>query len=519
MKYEFLISALLISACSGGSSSSTEPLPPAANGNDPSPQTNSAPDLRVTLSSAQVFEHQAITIDASATTDADGDSLNYALKLAETPYAAVGDSNVGPVWTIDTTDVDADALIKATVTASDGHDTVAMDVEFTVVNYDRSPLNKTWEEASDTYEISASGSAKFSEKRDYGGFKGAHLLRINESDLLEIVELTFFNNTFRDAVEIATDMPGDEDALFTTQTIQYRSEYPGFAVVSPSTETVKVIKRESRSEGSSGGSLTLPGLCSATWKFIARTREITERSSLFIGTNNGLWGWLNAGRAINKRELSGLFTDETVWDPSGNFCHPGELGLYYDPEKRELNVWRTAHITQPDLPMPIAVNAPIGLDIVDVRIGYSDTRDPFIVLLFAGKTHDAPHQLSIFYEALNGQIEQLDYELPPGIPKNLAVDSIDTNFIDMERGGWGNRDSDIVIAVPETPYVYIIETQSSDTEGLSFGPLEFFEAGFGVRDIALIVTDGTNRYSLLTTDGHTLKLHKSALEFSRFQTP
>lgn len=519
MKHLLLFSFLLLSACSGGGSSSTDAPPPPSTGNDPSSQSNSAPDIRVTLSLTQVFERQTITVDASATTDADGDALNYELKLVDTPYATIAGSNNGPAWKIDTTEVDTDALVKATITASDGNDTVAMNVEFTIMNYDRTPLNKTWEEVSDTYEISANGSAKFSENRFYDGFKGAHLLRTNESDQLEIVEFTFFKSTFDDPVKIATDMPGDEAASLITQNIQFQSEYPGFAVVSPSTETAKVIKRESRSEGSIGGSLTLPGLCSASWKHIALTREITERASLFIGTNNGLWGWLNAGRAINNRDLSGVFTDDTVWDPSGNFCHPGELGVFYDPEKRELNVWKTEHITQPDLPMPIAVNAPIGLNVVDVRIGISDTRDSFIALLFAGKTHDAPHQLSIFYKALSGQIEQLDYDLPSGIPTNLAVHSIDTNFIDMERGGWGNRDSDIVIAVPETPYVYIIETQSSETEGLSFGPLEFFEAGFGVRDIALIVTDGTNKYSLLTTDGHTLKLHKSALEFSRFQTP
>lgn len=519
MRLLFFFAALLLSSCSGGGSSESDSPVPPASGSEPPSTANTAPDLRLTLSSSQVFERQTISIDASTTTDTDDDPLTYALELGETPFAAIGSSTEGPVWTLDTTEIDEDTIVEATVSVSDGFETVTKTMEFTIANYNRTPLNATWEYVSDTYEVSANGSAKFSENRYYEGFKGAHLLRTNNADQLEAVEFSCFNSTFGQPVEIAIGMPGDEAASLITKNIQFQSEYPGFAVVSPSAETVKVIKRESRSEGSQGGSLTLPGLCSASWKYIIQSLEIVERASLFVGTDNGLWGWLNDGRAINNRDLSGTFSASTVWDPSGNFCYPGEQGVYYNAAKRELDVWETIAIDQPDLPMPMAVNAPLGLDVVDVRIGKSDSLDPFIVLLFAGDTYDAPHQLSILFETLSGQVEQIDYELPAGIPTNLAVHSIDTNFIDMERGDTGNRDSDIVIAVPETPYVYIIETQSSETEGLSFGPLEYFEAGFGVRDIAVIITDGTNQYSLLTTDGHTLNLHKSALEFSRFQKP
>ena len=83
-------------------------------------------------------------------------------------------------------------------------------------------------------------------------------------------------------------------------------------------------------------------------------------------------------------------------------------------------------------------------------------------------------------------------------------------------GTEGNRDTDIVIAVPETPYVYIITVEPDDLGGVTFGPLEFFEAGFDVKDIHVEVTDGTYRYSLITNDGYTLRLHESALDFRRF---
>lgn len=516
MKHTSLFATFLFAACSGGGGSTSDTSAPPETGSTPISRTNTAPALSIALSNTSVFERQSISIDASDSNDADGDTLVYDLKLEPTAYAELGSASNGPVWTINTNDVDADTVIAATVSVSDDTDTVSQAVEFTITNYDRTPLKATWADISDTYEITANGSAKFSENRFYDGFKFTHLLRTNEANELEAVEFEFFNSKFDPPNVISLGLPGDSEASLLAHKIQFGSERAGFAVVSPGAETAKVIKRESRSAGSVGGRLTLPGLCSASWKYIVLTSEITERVSLFVGTDNGLWGWLNDGRAVNNRDVSGSFSASTIWNPSGNFCHPGEQGLYYNTGKRELDVWETGITDHPDLPMPMAVNAPLGLDVVDVRIGKGENHEPFIVLLFAGDTHDAPHQLSILYETLSGQIEQLDYALPAGIPTDLEVHSIDTNFIDMARGTTGNRDADIVIAVPETPYVYVIETQYSETEGISFGPLEFFEAGFGVRDVAIIVTDGTNQFSLLTTDGYTLNLHKSALEFSRF---
>lgn len=225
MRLLFFFAALLLSSCSGGGSSESDSPVPPASGSEPPSTANTAPDLRLTLSSSQVFERQTISIDASTTTDTDDDPLTYALELGETPFAAIGSSTEGPVWTLDTTEIDEDTIVEATVSVSDGFETVTKTMEFTIANYNRTPLNATWEYVSDTYEVSANGSAKFSENRYYEGFKGAHLLRTNNADQLEAVEFSCFNSTFGQPVEIAIGMPGDEAASLITKNIQFQSEY------------------------------------------------------------------------------------------------------------------------------------------------------------------------------------------------------------------------------------------------------------------------------------------------------
>lgn len=505
MRLAMILFVILLSACSGGGGTA----PPAAP--DPPVSTNSPPSIALTASSQLIDERQSLRIDASATTDPDGDVLSFELSLDGSSSASVLSRASGPVWTLETTKVDADEVVTATLRVSDGTTEVSEDVTFTIRKFDRSPISTIWAVPTQTYDVSDNGSAKLPEDVFFSGFKILHVLHRSATNTLSVLEFTFFNSIFRDPTLIPLDMPASASDFLMAERIQYASERSGFAVFSPETESIRVFKRESQQDVSDGGQFSIPGLCDASWAHISTDSDILQFPSLLIGTGNGLHAWLNDGRTIPLRDRSGTFSQSRIWRPSGRFCFAATGGIYYDEMAHEIELVLLDTFSDTEFPGPVSVSVPNGLRLVDIETGLSQIREEYIALLFAGETHNAPHQLTILYQSPNGAVDQLDIPLPAGIPASLTVGSIDTDFDEVEFSNFANKDDDIVIAVPDTPYAYVIRSEYSVEAGLTFAPLEFFHVGFDVLDTALIITDGTARWSLITNDGWTLRLHENTL--------
>ena len=486
----------------------TPPAPPLSN--------NSAPIVQLDVSAARLDERQPLTIDARGSSDVDGDTLSYSIDLGSLPYEQVSSSHSGRVWTIITSEVDATATYEVTVSVSDGAMTSTKTEEITVENYARTPLSTVWDAVNHSINISDNGTARFSENDRSSDFQMAHVLRAPDAGGFEVIEFPFAGSfdTYR-TIPLATDLSGD--AVLSTSKVIAADERASFALMSEFDDTVQVFVRDGNQTARQTGSLTLPGLCAAQWVYLRLIDAFVFAPSLHIGTDDGLWTFMNESARGTNPEIPGTFEFSRIEESTGNFCHAAAYQSFFDETTNELIVLDTDSYGAPDFPLTTHVDVPEGLRLVALKDGKIKHDVEYFALLFAGEHHTSAHRLTLLYKSSNGLIEQRDIDLPSGIPSDLIVQSIDTNFFDLQYGrGEGNRDMDIVIAAPETPYVYVVTVDKDSLGELTFSPLEFFEVGFGIKDIMLAVTDGTNRYSLLTNDGTTLNMHESALEFSRF---
>lgn len=526
MKKIILLGFILISACTGGDDNApgvpvptvpslpgapptmpTTPVPPA--------DTNTAPALIFSFPNDPVFERQGIEIDASETRDADGDEITLTLETGDLPVLRDEGTVEGITFILVTDDVDETTTYPLTLTASDGTDTVSETFEVTVANYERTPINTTWGDVSQTLDVATNGSARFASNFIEDEFKMLHLMRATEDDKLEIIEFNY-ERGFTGQTVIPLDIAAAEDAEFAIAKILPSDASQSFAVSVPSREEVEIFQRTSHSTAESVGRGTHAGLCAVAWAFVDLRPRHALAPSLFLATAHDLWALLNESAIKSAPSQPGAFIDMLPFESTANYCHAGRFGTFYSASTQEFIFLAAGISGEPNFPRRMPIFLPEGVELVAFQDGRLKYDVKFFALLFAGDAHDGPHRLIILHETPSGVIEQLNYELPPGIPSDIVVKSIDTNYIDLQFGrSEGNRDSDIVIAVPETPYVYVITVDVDSLGKLTFSPIEFFEVGFDVQEIAIEATDATNRHALITNDGNTLRLHESTLEFGR----
>ncbi|MEO1660355.1 MAG: hypothetical protein AAFR51_05165 [Pseudomonadota bacterium] len=524
MRLILLSIILTLASCSGGGSGSD--IVPAPSGETPPPSSdqtpstsNTPPVLTASVSPTVLDERQTLLIEAGQSTDADGDPLTFTLDTGALPVFGTRREGAMTGWEIYTDEVNETATYTITVSASDGFATVSETFDITLNNYDRSPLNQTWQSVSETLDLGDTGTARFAENTTDSGFQMAHILTTRDDDKMEVLEFNFENGSFQPRARIPLDMPPTNDAVLHTAKIERGASDASFAVTSEYEERLWMFKRQDDDRTILSGQRLLPGLCSAAWTFLDQSPDGELLPNLLAGTDTGLWAFMNAGLqdADSPQPERILNADRFTGYSTGEYCNAGPYSTVFDAARNDFIYLGDTSFGAPNFPRITPVTVPDDLELVTFKAGKLKHQVKFYALLFAGAEHTSAHQLTLLHETPSGVIEQLDYALPSGIPADMVVQSIDTNYFDLQYGrGEGNRDTDIVIAVPATPYVYVIEVDQDALGGVTFGPLAFFEAGFDIFDLAVAVTDGTHRYSLITNDGYTLHLHESALQFSRF---
>ena len=103
--------SFVMSACGGGGGSSTPPPPP--------PPANIAPVAALSIAESSVREGETFSLDASGSTDGNGDSLSYSYRVASGPTADLSGAS-GSTASVAAPNVDADATLTVEVTVTDG---------------------------------------------------------------------------------------------------------------------------------------------------------------------------------------------------------------------------------------------------------------------------------------------------------------------------------------------------------------------------------------------------------------
>ena len=105
-----VVGSVMLSACGGGGSSSPPPPPPPAN---------VAPVAALSIAETSVREGNSFSLDASGSTDSNGDRLSYSYRVASGPSTDLSGAS-GSTASVTAPDVDANATLTVEVTVTDG---------------------------------------------------------------------------------------------------------------------------------------------------------------------------------------------------------------------------------------------------------------------------------------------------------------------------------------------------------------------------------------------------------------
>lgn len=473
-----------------------------------------APVLSVSVPTLSVDEGQTLTFDASASIDPFGDTLTFEVELVATEFAELQSDASDPIWTLISHQVDQDETVWVRVSATNRLETVTEEFEVAIENYDRTPISADWNSvAEDSFLASDTGGLKLTQRPYPDNFyflhnRMLHALRTGESGNLEVLEFDFQANPALDAPRIIElGAPIGADPELNAAKLPYTEDAPSFAVHSAQSETAQIYTRDTLNSVFLGGNLSLPGLCNLYWQ---KLFSAPPSWGLVVGAETALWTWLDDERNSPIIGQSGMFSDSQIRSPTGRYCHSGRGNVFYDEVRGEFDFATFENAENSTFPRPVSMALPNDLFLVDMDVGIDAREEEFIALLFAADAHDGPHQLTLLSQSPSGLVVQQDIALPAGIPADMVVGSVDTDPPAFFRQKEANIDSDIVIAVPDTPYVYVIRTDYSELDGLTVAPIEYFEVGFGIDEITLAITQLNHKHSLITNDGQTLRRYINA---------
>ena len=478
--------AALLTACSGGGGGGSSSPPPP-----PPPPANAAPVVSFTLSAGTVDEGQPFTVDATGSSDADGDSLSFTLTQTGGPAAEEVSTGSG-VFEFSMPEVTQDETLNFELSVSDGEDTITQVVSVTASNIVLTPEITLFDFPGQTFSgLNRPQIARFDS--DALSATASGIIGFQNSDDETTLELFRFGYDQDNRIILKDPefrpVPGTSAggrALFTFG--PFKSAFGGNPIYGFEQDDL-LIEDGLRLPGQSLDDETI------------RTREVAAPcammqalpglwADLIVGTRgDGLQVFLNRARDFDDSiESRGQFEESDRLIASGEICHvSGSLldELFaYDPQLGAVRRWSTREPNPYEEGDAIPVDWPDGLELVDM-VATGNVQDFFaIALVLSDGRHNGTHQLLVLSSDYLGQGEVVEqvFSWNKGVPDRVQFRSIDDpNDVSFEFG-----QIDIVVSLITAPYVVVVDDKARPSFGdvrPQFSDPVFAPIPLGVTDI------------------------------------
>lgn len=440
------------------------------------------------------------------------------------------------VFTFNTPRVTADQSVTFTVTASDGALSSTQDETITISDIVRTPLSTQWAGMLSSQTVGANAKQIVSGGRTAGDGTfprpTAHLVSedaVSGEDNLHVLTFatdgTFTVGSITTLSAVSGVDPDDWvyvfdnlDLIDGTDLVQYDPNSGSLAVYRDTGGAVPPF--EVLATGTFPNLGNTPEACGITTTLVGDDRAgfaVNEFPGILLGTNgNGLRAVLNDGNPRTDPSQTTIgFTQELALTSADSLCAfavsnmnaTGSHEVYgYDPVREDLVPISSPVTSAPTLGTPFSITLPASnMSLVDMKSGIGQAGQAFVAMLFSDGVHEGNHAI-VVVQFQNGALTQDLISLPNGVPTELVVASIDTF-----GGSAPDFDTDLIVVVPDVPYVYVIENESPSTPGPNtFAPISYFEVGFDVQNVTLADGNNTGDGELVTgaSDG-TISVYRN----------
>ena len=465
------LSGALLAACSGGGSGSPPPPPPP-------PPVNSAPTAVLTASSTTVDEGQSLTLDASGSSDADGDTLSFSWSQVSGPAATI--TPTGNTATIQASEVTTDGAMVFRATVSDGTATSTSDVTISAVNIVLTPASTVLGPAA--AKLSGLDNPHHAFLTLSLGF-GSQLALSTITGNGNSSQLSFFDPPNAGVFGADKPTPIAEDASGNVSTTA------GSYTNTTNTNLVYGFESEGivRVYSSTGGSpayselssISIPNVCALTTIF-----GDGFPLNLVVGQrNSGIRILLNRAYTGAPVEEWGQFVQGSQITSTGSYCHlfSGDNGTNihgFNADDGLLHFWErqatSLYVEQP----PIDFQIPNSLNLVGVT-GQTNNRGFFLyAAIVSDGQHDGDHRLILLHNRFDGSgaTTRLEYTWPKGIPSDLTIAGLTV----------AGEAPDILVSLNSAPFLAVVENAATAARGdiePAFGSVMFAPTRLGATEI------------------------------------
>tara|TARA_R110000868_G_scaffold396068_1_gene668115 strand:+ start:170 stop:1663 length:1494 start_codon:yes stop_codon:yes gene_type:complete len=455
-------------ACSGGGGSPS--LPPSS----PSAPSNGAPVVSISADVTAADEGRPFTLDASGSTDPDGDALSFT--WTQTSGQAVEIREEGVRATITAPDVSQDGEIVIQVAVSDGTATTSKTISLTVQNIVLTPAQARLTEPLKTVQF-AQRPVEVEVVSAHGNFAALKGL--------------FTGSDGTDAIYYSSDENGTYTPTFTTHLTDEQiglanSAYSDFIIENSLMNAYSL-------EGS--GDIFLVGLVDpdkgteVLSQFnVPNVCSITELGrDLVVGKRGGGLSYYSNSR-IEPGGRRGAFAETQVLSED-EYCLLAsgieEKTYAFNSTTRMIEVWtrdqntatlEISHQLDPELPANLHG---VKLDhVYFLNQTFSNFHEAVMLLVTSGE-HDGDHRLIVFHNPLRlgGAYTKTEVKWPKGIPNDF------TWFENEER----SRLSEIFISSSTIPYIVNVSVSGNPIYGDTYETYSepvFLEHRLGATEIA-----------------------------------